>query len=185
MSYCIDTNVFITAWHRDYPKHIFPKLYHELKSKLSDQIIIIKPIFDEIEPVTGGDTKLNLLDKETPNEHKKKEQRALLENHPVRIWLKRELKIEKTPITKEVQILALKLEGKYEVDENSKGASPADIKLIAFAALKNHIVVTFETYQINVPTKKSNYKIPLICEKEGVKCITFIEMLDRINIRCD
>ena len=76
MSYCIDANVFITASHRDYPQHIFPKLYRELKSKLSDQIIIIKPIFDEIEPITGGDKKLNLLDKETLNEHEKKEVRS-------------------------------------------------------------------------------------------------------------
>ena len=72
MSYCVDANVFITAWHETYRRHLFPKLYHELKSKLSDQIIIIKPIFDEIEPITGSDTKLNLLDKETLNEHEKK-----------------------------------------------------------------------------------------------------------------
>ena len=168
MSYCIDANVFITAWHKDYPKHIFPKLYRELKNKLSDKIIIIKPIFDEIEPVLGGDTKLNLLDKETPNEHEKKEQQALSESHPVRIWLKKELKIKETPITKEVEILALKLKGKYEVNRKSKGASPADIKLIAFAALENHTVVTLEAYQKDVPNKKSNYKIPLICKKEEV-----------------
>ena len=182
MSYCIDANVFITAWHRDYPQHIFPKLYRELKSKLSDQIIIIKPIFDEIEPITGGDKKLNLLDKETLNEHEKKEQRALLENHPVRIWLKREMKIKETPITEEVEILALGLKRKYEVDEKAKGASPADIKLIAFAALENHTVVTLEAYQKDVPNNKSNYKIPLICEREEVRCINFVKMLDRSNI---
>ena len=185
MSYCIDTNVFITAWHRDYPKHIFPKLYRELKNKLLEQIIIIKPIFDEIEPITGGDKKLNLFDKRTPNEHEKKEQQALLRSHPVRIWLKREMKIKETPITEEVEKLALELKGKYETDEILKGASSVDIKLIAFAALKNHIIVTFETHQINVPDKKSKYKIPLICEEEGVQCITFVEMLSRINIRCD
>ena len=183
MSYCIDANVFITAWHRDYPKHIFPKLYRELKSKLSGQIIIIKPIFDEIEPVTGGDTKLNSFDKKIPNEHEKKKQQALLESHPVRVWLKREMKIKETPITEKVEILALGLKRKYKVDEKSKGASPADIKLIAFAALENHTVVTLEAYQKDVPDKKSNYKIPLICDREEVQCVNFIEMLDRSNIR--
>ena len=108
------------------------------------------------------------MDKETPNEHEKKEQQALSESHPVRIWLKKELKIKETPITKEVEILALKLKGKYEVNRKSKGASPADIKLIAFAALENHTVVTLEAYQKDVPNKKSNYKIPLICKKEEV-----------------
>ena len=183
MSYCIDTNVFITAWHKDYPKHIFPKLYRELKSKLLDQIIIIKPIFDEIEPIPKGDTKLNLFNKKTPNEHEKKERQALLESHPVRIWLKKEMKIKETPITDEVERLALKLKGKYKVDEDSKGASPVDIKLIAFAALEDHIIVTLEAYQRDVPDKISNYKIPLICKEEGVQCITFIEMLHRSNIR--
>ena len=183
MNYCIDANVFITAWHRDYPKHIFPKLYRELKSKLSDQMIIIKPIFDEIEPFTGGDTKLNLFDEETPNEHEKKEQQALLESHPVRIWLKREMKIKETPITKEVQTSALELGGKYEVDEDSKGASPTDIKLIAFARLEGHTVVTLEAYQKNIPDKKSNYKIPLICKREDVQCINFIEMLGHSKIQ--
>ncbi len=182
MSYCIDANIFITAWHRDYPKHIFPKLYRELKSKLSDQIIIIKPIFDEIELVLGGNKKLNLLDKKIPNEYEK-QQSTLLKEHPLHMWLRKELKIKKTPITEEVERLALKLEGKYETDEISRGASPIDIKLIAFAVLEKHIVVTFETYQKQVPTKKSKYKIPLICEKEGVECITFVKMLDRSNIR--
>ena len=185
MSYCIDTNVFITAWYETYRRHIFPKLYRELKSKLSDQIIIIKPIFDEIEPVTGGDTKLNLFDKKIPNEHEKRKQQALLESHPVRVWLKKVLKIKETPITKEVEISALELEGKYEADENSKGAGPADIKLIAFARLGYHTVVTLEAHQKQVPNKKSKYKIPLICREENVQCINFIEMLDRGNICCD
>ena len=93
------------------------------------------------------------------------------------------MKIKETPITQEVEILALKLEGKYEVDEKSKGANPADIKLIAFAALEDHTVVTLETDQKDVPAKKSKYKIPLICKREKVRCIKFIEMLDYSNIQ--
>ena len=41
-----------------------------------------------------------------------------------------------------MEILALELEGKYEIEEKSKGASSADIKLIAFARLEDHTVVT-------------------------------------------
>ena len=63
MSYCIDANVFITAWYVTYPKKTFPTLYRELESKLSSQIILIKPIFDEIEPIPGGDKKLDILNK--------------------------------------------------------------------------------------------------------------------------
>ncbi|MCY4305891.1 MAG: DUF4411 family protein [Aestuariivita sp.] len=94
------------------------------------------------------------------------------------MWLKKELQIKEVLITEEVEILALELEGKYEIEEKSKGASSADIKLIAFARLEDHTVVTLETYQKDVPDKKSKYKIPIICKKEKVRCINFIEMLD-------
>ena len=180
MSYCVDANVFITAWYERYPKRTFPTLYRELKSKLPSQIILIKPIFDEIEPIENH--KLAILDKIASNEDEEKEQKKLLENHPVRIWLKKEMRIKETPIDGKVEMLALELEGKYETDEVSKGASPQDIKLIAFASLGNHSVVTFESEQKEPPSKKSNYKIPLICKEEKVECISFVEMLNRCDI---
>ena len=180
MSYCVDANIFITMWYERYPKDRFPTLYHELKSKSSSQIILIKPIFDEIEPIENH--KLAILDKASPNEEEKNKQKKLLENHPVRIWLKKEMCIKETPIDGKVKMLALELEGKYETDEPSRGASPQDIKLIAFASLGNHSVVTFESKQPQTPNKKSNYKIPLICKEEKVECIDFVELLNRCDI---
>ena len=53
MSYCVDANIFLTAWHVTYPKTIFPTLYREMEEKMPDHIILIKPVFDEIEPVSG------------------------------------------------------------------------------------------------------------------------------------
>ena len=112
----------------------------------------------------------------------KDEQNKLLENYPLRIWLKKEMRIKETPIDDKVEMLALELDGKYETDEPSRGASSEDIKLIAFASLGNHSVVTFESEQKEPPSKKSNYKIPLICKEEKVECINFVEMLDRCDI---
>ena len=32
------------------------------------------------------------------------------------------------------------------------------------------------------PKQKYNYKIPLICEEEKVRCIDFIEMLEELKV---
>ena len=165
MSYCIDANVFITVWHITYPREIFPTLYRAMENKLSGNIILIKPVFDEIEPVSG-----------------RKDVQKLKQEHPVRLWLKEEMGIDETPIDDKVRQKALDLMAKYETDEYSKGADEKDITLIAFALLGKHTVVTLEAKQKQPPDKKSNYKIPLICQIENVECISFVDLLGRCNI---
>ena len=66
---------------------------------------------------------------------------------------------------------------------NPKGANQNDITLIAYAKVKEKTVVTFEEEQPQKPGKKKNYKIPLICNEQGVECIKFVTMLDRLGIR--
>ena len=136
-----------------------------MEGKLPENIILIKPVFDEIEPVSG-----------------KKDSQKLKEQHPVRTWLKEDLAISETPVEDSVKQNALELMGKYETDEHSKGASETDITLIAYASLHVHTVVTLEAEQNQPPVKKSNYKIPLICREEGVECINFVELLRRCRI---
>ncbi len=165
MSYCVDANVFITVWNLTYPKSVFPTMYREMEGKLHDRIILIKPVFDEIEPVSGN------IDPQ-----------KLKEQHPVRTWLKNDLGISETPVDDSVKQKALELMGKYETDEHSKGASEIDITLIAYASLHAHTIVTFEAEQNQKPAKKSNYKIPLICREESVECINFVELLTRCEI---
>ena len=165
MSYCVDANVFITAWNVTYPKSIFPTLYREMEGKLPNHIILIKPVFDEIEPVSG-----------------RKDPQKLKEQHPVRTWLKIDLGISETLVDDSVKQKALELMGKYETDEHTKGASETDITLIAYTSLHTHSVVTIEAVQKQKPAKKSNYKIPLICQEEGIKCINFVELLKQCKI---
>ena len=165
MSYCIDANVFITVWHVTYPRKIFPTLYRAMENKLPGNLILIKPVFDEIEPVSG-----------------RKDPQKLKQEHPVRMWLKEGVAINETAIDDKVRQKALELMAKYETDEHSKGADEKDITLIAFALLGNHTIVTLEAKQKQPPAKKSNYKIPLICQIENVECISFIELLGRCNI---
>ena len=165
MSYCIDANVFITAWNVTYPPDVMPSLYRQLENNSSNNIIFIKPIFDEIEPVFGR-TKREDLEK----------------YHSVRLWLQEKLQIQATPINDDVEQLALDLMNKYETDTHPKGANSEDIKLIAFAFLNQHTVVTLEAEQKEPPKKKSKYKIPLICQHEQVACIDFVELLRQLGI---
>ena len=167
MSYCVDTNVFITAWYVTYPPRIFPSLYREMESKLPNKIILIKPIFDEIEPISGS----------------KKSAEELRKEHPVRFWLKEQMGIDETPIDDNVKQKSLELMSKYKTEESAKGASENDIKLIAYASIHSHTVVTLESEQKQKPNSKSNYKIPLICKIENVECIDFIEMLNQCGIK--
>lgn len=167
MSYCLDANVFITAWHESHPPEIFPTLYKKMEDILPEKIILIKPIFDEIEPLPSG----------------KPSRRKMKINCPVRLWLQEAMHIKATPINADVKKKALKLKDKYETDDNSQGAGETDIDLIAFASLNNHTVVTLEAEQKQIPGKKRNYRIPLICKKENVRYINFVEMLRQCDIR--
>ena len=75
------------------------------------------------------------------------------------------------------------MEQEYETSNESKGAGQVDITLIAYAMVMRKTVVTLEALQPQKPGKKYNYKIPLICQEQGVDCIDFITMLDLLDIR--
>ena len=166
--FCLDANIFITAWHKVYPIEIFPSLWPELSNK-KQKIILIKPIFDEIEPITKQDRK------SFPKE-------KLEERFPLRLWLE-ENNFKTESLDNEVDELSLDLEMKYETNENGKGASKNDIKLIAYASYCSCVVVTFEAWQNSKPNNKSAYKIPLICSEENIKCIDFVKLLRNLDIK--
>ena len=79
--------------------------------------------------------------------------------------------------------MALELGRRYETKEKGKGANKNDMALITYAKIKGYTVVTLEAKQTTIPEKKSKYKIPLICKKEGVRCIETIEMLREFHIK--
>ncbi len=165
--YCLDANVFITAWNECYQQSIFPSLWRALAEHHED-IILIKPIYDQIDPFSQSDGNKSLDEKRT--------------KYPLRVWLM-ENNFNETPIDESVERKSLLLEKEYETNDEPKGADQKDIKLIAYAKLMNKTVVTFENEQTSRPRKKSNYKIPLICSEQQVECIKFVEMLKRLDIR--
>ena len=165
MKYCIDANVFITAWHMTYPHHMFPTLYRKMEPVVRDRTVIIKPIFDEIE---------NFSIPEGKNPEKEK---------PVRTWLTDKVGIEAAAVNAQVEQLSLELQREYEIGPATKGASKQDITLIAYACLNEHTVVSLESEQHQKPQRPSKYKIPLICKEQNVECITFVDFLDECGIQ--
>lgn len=129
---------------------------------------MIKPVFDEIEPITSSDIKFS--------RDKKREK------YPLRLWLEEE-GFSEVIVSDEVNAVSLALEREYETSNESKGAGQIDITLIAFAKIMSKTVVTFEALQPQKPGKKYNFKIPLICQEQNVECIDFIAMLDKLDVR--
>ncbi len=168
LKYCLDANIFITAWYLTYPPEIFESLWNQLISS-KDEIILIKKIFDEIEPYS----------RKNRNKHSEKD---LEENYALRTWLE-DNKFSVTDVEKSVRDSSLLMEEKYQIKPNSKGASENDILLIAYAKHHNHSVVTFEAQQPQRPEDKSKYKIPLICENQNVECLNFVEFLREVGIK--
>jgi len=165
--YCLDANIFITAWNSGYPIRIFLPLWEQLAQCRND-LVLIKPVFDEIDPISSADKNLS----------KKKK----IEKYPLRAWMIENC-FDAEPISDEINAVSLGLEKEYETNNNPKGANQNDITLIAYAKVKEKTVVTFEVEQPQKPGMKKNYKIPLICDEQGVDCINFITMLDRLGIR--
>ena len=164
--YCVDANLFITAWHTTYPPRILSPLWERIADHASD-ILLVQPVFDEIEPIPPSYRKLSTTE--------------LRERHPVRIWLQ-DSGFPVVDVNEETDRLSLKLERKYEISDEGKGAGRVDITLIAYAIVKGKTVVSLESIQNQKPNKKRNYKIPLICSEENVECIDFIKMLDQLEI---
>ena len=164
IKFCLDANILITAWHREYPIDVFPEQW-EMLAKNKTRMVIIKDIFDEIEP---------------PSSDEKKDQELLKKNRPLRYWLENKSFSILSP-SDEDKDKCLEFQIKYMTKKTGKGANPNDILLIAYAKKRNHIVATLEAEQKQKPEKLSNYKIPIICKEQEVKFVNFVDLLRKIN----
>ena len=169
MNFCVDANVFIESWKSIYRHNIFPSLWDKLVEH-SENIHIIQPIWDEIDPISQSDKNL-------PDEKRH-------EKYPLRAYLTQS-SLSSREINEDVQREALKLTKTYETKEISKGASKNDITLIAYAKAHNLAVVTLEAEQGGGgprPRNKWGYKIPLICQDEDIEWIRPVEMFGQLEI---
>ncbi len=167
ITYCLDANVLITSWYQSYPPDLFPCVW-KLLAYHQSQLVIPQPIFDEIEPYSNN----------AISQNKRKEK------YPLKCWLEeKDFHPQKVPgaIADAIEKKAFELGRTYETG-NSKGAGQNDILLIAFAERHGHTIVTLEADQPQEPSKKSDYRIPLICKKEGVPWIGFfVDLLRKLK----
>ncbi|MCI5222612.1 MAG: DUF4411 family protein [Candidatus Electrothrix sp. AR4] len=165
--FCLDANLFIAARSITYPADILPSLWEYLAA-CRNEFVLIKPIYDEIDPIAQHHRNLSRDEKN--------------EKYPLRMWMQ-ENGFEATPINDEVNLASLMLEQEYQISPISKGAGQNDVTLIAYAKITEKTVVTLESEQPNTPGKKSNYKIPLICQEQDVEYIDFVKLLRCLDVR--
>ena len=168
--YC-DASALITAWDQRYRPTIaiFQKFWELLENIFEqERLIIPKIIFQEIKI---KDSKISISGKQ--------DKKLSLKD-----WLEDTAKITLKDHREYLEQLA-ELSKKYKKDEASDGktssVSKADLYLIAMAKVENWIVLTEEATQKQLPEKMSKYKIPAVCEKEKVECLSLIDFLEAEN----
>ncbi len=150
--YCLDTSAFITAWNIQYPPTVFPSLWRQLGQK-KEKIVVIHPVLQEL----------------------KGKKDAVLDWVLAQSFGTKEL-------SQEMEQAALLLEGAYRIRTSPKGVNSVDIRLITWAKHTESTVVTCEAWQPQPPKRLSNYKIPAVCKREDVPCITFVALLENLSI---
>ncbi len=89
--YCLDANTLITAWNSGYTMRVFPSLWKQLAQCRND-LVLIKPVFDEIDPISSADKNL-------PKAKKR-------EKYSLRVWMI-ENYFDAEPITDEINAVSL------------------------------------------------------------------------------
>ncbi len=152
--YCLDTNIFITAWNIHYPPVVFPSLWEQLAEQ-SKQLVVIEPVLHELKGTVDDDA--------------------------IFVWARSQsFIIEK--LTTEMELTALEMEKDYQIKQNSTGVNSVDIRLITYAKHANRPIVTYERRQPHLPKNKSLYKIPAVCRREDIPCIDLVELFKSLEI---
>lgn len=95
-------------------------------------------------------------------------------------WLKtHNIEIHKLTPNNLHQTQSIKSLLEIDEEEYTKGVNENDLLIIAVAKEHNQTLVTEESRQNNLPSKKSNYKIPAVCglPEVNVLCINFIDLI--------
>ncbi|MCI5218642.1 MAG: DUF4411 family protein [Candidatus Electrothrix sp. LOE2] len=112
--FCLDANLFIAARNITYPADILPSLWEQLAT-CRNELILIQPIFNEIDPIAQHHRNLSRDEKK--------------EKYPLRMWMQ-ENGFEATPINDEVNAASLMLEQEYQISPISKGAGQRQGEII-------------------------------------------------------
>lgn len=151
--FCIDTSAWLDGRLRYYPPDVFPSLWAVIEQCLSNNLLCSP---DEVY-----------------REMEKKDDE-------VYAWIKDRKKKLLIPLDDDIQTIVIELLQKYpRLVDDSKNRSTADPFVIATAICRKCVVVTGErrTNKIEKP------RIPDVCDRVGVKTITFLEMVRALGAK--
>jgi len=151
MIYCVDTSGWLDGWQRYYPRDVFPTLWTKIE-----------------EHVNQGDL---ISSEEVYREIKKKDD-------DLHKWIHK-IQAQKSMLVateERIQLRVGSLLGTYpRLVDTLKNRSQADPFVIATAMERQAVVVTGEK------GGTTKLRIPDVCKVEGVRCITFLDMIRELK----
>lgn len=149
--FVFDTSSIIYAWD-NYPVDKFPNLWNWIESEIKNQNFFIPEIaFNEL------NKSLDLKE-----------------------WLKsRNILILK--INSNILTISLGIKKSLGIvnNEYQSGVGENDIIIIATAKDADMTLVSNEKIQVTIPENLKKYKIPLVCKKHSIKCISFLDLIKK------
>lgn len=158
--YVLDSDVFIQAARQYYAFDIAPKFWESLKDHATTgRIKSIDRVQEELD--RGKDELAKWADVNFTNAFHSTDEPEIIKQYG--------------EIVKWVQS-----EDQFLDYAKSEFSDAADGWLVAYAKVKNHVVVTQETFEPNI---KNRVKIPNVCERFNVPYVNAFEMLRLLAVR--
>lgn len=152
-THCVDANVLFNFWKlgpdEPYGKDVFKSQWELVEKRIEAGVIVApKAVYDEI------------MQGKTPDD-------------PLKQWAKEHhymfIDLDDEQVTAMAPIVT-----KYDVYNDNQRGSYADLCVIALAKSRSLTVLTSERTAPQISMK--NPKIPNVCQDQGVKCTTLVDM---------
>ena len=158
--YLIDANIFITSHRQYYSFDIAPSFWDQIVEKVSDKIVIIEKVKDELQ--RGGDELTEWYNSKSSN-------------FTV-------LGIPEQEVIEAYSNIINEVNNRDQYLQSAKDelAGNADSWLCAYGLAYNYTIVTLETYDADI---RKRIKIPNICEEFGIRYINLSQFMREASIR--
>ncbi|VQD78527.1 Uncharacterised protein [Streptococcus pneumoniae] len=163
--YLLDSNIYINFYDRYYRKEFFPTFWLKLSSILNSNVVVPRIVVSE--------NYQNPWFREWLEENYKKD---LIDHKSyAREWSEVIQYIQDSPLYKDTALLSEKGWANERI---------ADPWLIAIAKKENYTIVTDEIKNVNLNdvNPSRNAKVPDVCEKLNVQCISMNQFFKEISL---
>lgn len=163
--YLLDSNIYINFYDRYYRKEFFPTFWLKLGSILNSNVVVPRIVVSE--------NYQNPWFREWLEENYKKD--LIYHKSYAREWSEVIQYIQDSPLYKDTALLSEKGWANERI---------ADPWLIAIAKKENYTIVTDEIKNVNLNdvNPSRNAKVPDVCEKLNVQCISMNQFFKEISL---